>query len=117
VDDFGTGFSSLQYLTRLPVDILKIDRRFVSGLGVATEDEVLVRSMIGLAEDLGLDVIAEGVENRRQADLLRAFGCRLAQGFLFSPPRPMAQLIRLRAEDETVTAAAPRVAGGRRVVG
>jgi diguanylate cyclase (GGDEF)-like protein/PAS domain S-box-containing protein len=117
VDDFGTGFSSLQYLTRLPVDILKIDRRFVSGLGVASEDEVLVRSMIGLAEDLGLGVVAEGVETQRQADLLRAFGCRLAQGFLFSPPRPMAQLIRLRAEDETVTAAAPRVAGGRRVVG
>jgi diguanylate cyclase (GGDEF)-like protein/PAS domain S-box-containing protein len=102
VDDFGTGFSSMQYLTRLPVDILKIDRRFVSGLGVAPEDEVLVRSMIGLAEDLGLGVIAEGVETQRQADQLRAFGCRLAQGFLFSQPRPLAELLRVRAEQEAV---------------
>jgi diguanylate cyclase (GGDEF)-like protein/PAS domain S-box-containing protein len=111
VDDFGTGFSSMQYLTRLPVDILKIDRRFVSGLGVAAEDEVLVRSMIGLAEDLGLDVIAEGVETQRQADQLRAFGCRLAQGFLFSPPRPLAELMRLRAEQDAVRG--PAVPGSR----
>jgi EAL domain-containing protein (putative c-di-GMP-specific phosphodiesterase class I) len=105
VDDFGTGFSSMQYLTRLPVDILKIDRRFVSGLGVTPEDEVLVRSMIGLAEDLGLDVIAEGVETERQAELLRAFGCRLAQGFLFSPPRPFDELVRLWVEQEAVRSA------------
>jgi diguanylate cyclase (GGDEF)-like protein/PAS domain S-box-containing protein len=107
VDDFGTGFSSMQYLTRLPVDILKIDRRFVSGLGVTPEDEVLVRSMIGLAEDLGLGIIAEGVETERQAEQLRAFGCRLAQGYLFSPPRPFDELARLRMEQEAVRAARP----------
>jgi len=67
--------------------------------------------MIGLAEDLGLDVIAEGVETQRQADQLRAFGCRLAQGFLFSPPRPLAELMRLRAEQETVRG--PAVPGSR----
>jgi EAL domain-containing protein (putative c-di-GMP-specific phosphodiesterase class I) len=92
IDDFGTGFSSLQYLSRLPVDILKIDRKFVWGLGQHAEDDVLVRSMLGLAAELGLEVIAEGVETRRQADLLLEYGCRLAQGFLFSPPRPIEEL-------------------------
>ena len=92
IDDFGTGFSSLQYLSRLPVDILKIDRKFVWGLGQQAEDDVLVRSMLGLAAELGLQVIAEGVETRRQADLLLEYGCRLAQGFLFSPPRPIEEL-------------------------
>jgi diguanylate cyclase (GGDEF)-like protein len=92
IDDFGTGFSSLQYLSRLPVDILKIDRKFVWGLGQHAEDDVLVRSMIGLAAELGLEVIAEGVETRRQAELLLEYGCRLAQGFLFSPPRPIEEL-------------------------
>jgi EAL domain-containing protein (putative c-di-GMP-specific phosphodiesterase class I) len=92
IDDFGTGFSSLQYLSRLPVDILKIDRKFVWGLGQHAEDDVLVRSMLGLAAELGLEVIAEGVETRRQAELLLEYGCRLAQGFLFSPPRPIEEL-------------------------
>jgi diguanylate cyclase (GGDEF)-like protein/PAS domain S-box-containing protein len=92
IDDFGTGFSSLQYLSRLPVDILKIDRKFVWGLGQHAEDDVLVRSMLGLAAELGLEVIAEGVETIRQAELLREYGCRLAQGFLFSLPRPIEEL-------------------------
>jgi diguanylate cyclase (GGDEF)-like protein/PAS domain S-box-containing protein len=102
IDDFGTGFSSLQYLSRLPVDILKIDRKFVWGLGQQAEDDVLVRSMLGLAAELGLQVIAEGVETRRQADLLLEYGCRLAQGFLFSPPRPIEEL---RSSDPFVSLA------------
>ncbi len=102
IDDFGTGFSSLQYLSRLPVDILKIDRKFVWGLGQQAEDDVLVRSMLGLAAELGLQVIAEGVETRRQADLLLEYGCRLAQGFLFSPPRPIEEL---RSSDPFVSPA------------
>ncbi|GLY16116.1 EAL domain-containing protein [Kineosporia rhizophila] len=102
IDDFGTGFSSLQYLSRLPVDILKIDRKFVWGLGQQAEDDVLVRSMLGLAAELGLEVIAEGVETRRQAELLLEYGCRLAQGFLFSPPRPIEEL---RASDPFVSPA------------
>ena len=93
VDDFGTGFSSMQYLARLPVDILKIDRKFVAGLGASTEDTVLVRSMIRLADELGLGVIAEGVETQEQADLLRDHGCHLAQGYLFSPPRCLSELV------------------------
>ena len=102
IDDFGTGFSSLQYLSRLPVDILKIDRKFVWGLGQQAEDDVLVRSMLGLAAELGLEVIAEGVETRRQAELLLEYGCRLAQGFLFSPPRPIEEL---RSSDPFVSPA------------
>jgi diguanylate cyclase (GGDEF)-like protein len=118
IDDFGTGFSSLQYLSRLPVDILKIDRKFVWGLGQQAEDDVLVRSMLGLAAELGLEVIAEGVETRRQAELLLEYGCRLAQGFLFSPPRPIEEL---RASDPFVSPAprtnipAPRRAADDRV--
>jgi diguanylate cyclase (GGDEF)-like protein/PAS domain S-box-containing protein len=114
IDDFGTGFSSLQYLSRLPVDILKIDRKFVWGLGQHAEDDVLVRSMLGLAAELGLEVIAEGVETRRQADLLLEYGCRLAQGFLFSPPRPIEEL---RASDPFVSPAliVPRPRTGERM--
>ena len=108
IDDFGTGFSSLQYLSRLPVDILKIDRKFVWGLGQHAEDDVLVRSMLGLAAELGLEVIAEGVETRRQAELLLEYGCRLAQGFLFSPPRPIEEL---RSSDPFVSPA-PGVLSG-----
>jgi diguanylate cyclase (GGDEF)-like protein/PAS domain S-box-containing protein len=108
IDDFGTGFSSLQYLSRLPVDILKIDRKFVWGLGQHAEDDVLVRSMLGLAAELGLEVIAEGVETRRQAELLLEYGCRLAQGFLFSPPRPIEEL---RSSDPFVSPAPGVVPG------
>jgi diguanylate cyclase (GGDEF)-like protein/PAS domain S-box-containing protein len=97
VDDFGTGFSSMRYLTRLPVDALKIDRQFVDGLGVRDRDEVLVVSMLRLAADLDLDVVAEGVESPQQAEILLGHGCRLAQGYLFSPPRELAELRRLRA--------------------
>jgi diguanylate cyclase (GGDEF)-like protein len=97
VDDFGTGFSSMRYLTRLPVDSLKIDRQFVDGLGVRPRDEVLVVSMLRLGADLDLAVVAEGVETTRQAEILQGHGCRLAQGYLFSPPRELSELRRLRA--------------------
>jgi diguanylate cyclase (GGDEF)-like protein/PAS domain S-box-containing protein len=96
IDDFGTGFSSMRYLTRLPVDQLKIDRQFVDGLGQRREDEVLVTSMLRLAHDLGLSVVAEGVETELQAEVLRSHGCRLAQGYLYSRPEPAATL-RARA--------------------
>ena len=85
----------MRYLTRLPVDALKIDRQFVDGLGVRARDEVLVVSMLRLAADLDLDVIAEGVETAQQAEILLGHGCTLAQGYLFSPPRELAELRRL----------------------
>ena len=92
LDDFGTGFSSLGYLARLPVDELKIDRRFVAGLGVRTEDDVLVRAVLRLAGDLGLGVVAEGVETAEQAALLTALGCPRAQGWWFCRPAPASAL-------------------------
>ena len=93
VDDFGTGYSSLAYLRSLAVDTLKIDRSFVNelddGQGIA-----IVEAVIGLAQSLGLDVVAEGVETAGQLDALRRRGCHLIQGFLFARPQPFAELTR-----------------------
>jgi diguanylate cyclase (GGDEF)-like protein/PAS domain S-box-containing protein len=88
VDDFGTGFSSLSYLKHFPVDVLKIDRVFVSGLRHDDGDSAIVAAVISLGEALGLTVVAEGVETAEQADELYAMGCDHAQGFHFA--RPMA---------------------------
>jgi diguanylate cyclase (GGDEF)-like protein len=85
IDDFGTGYSSLSHLRRLPVDELKIDRSFVVGLGVGN-DEVVVRSTIGLAHNLGLSVVAEGVESLAAQGQLLAYGCDAAQGVFISEP-------------------------------
>ncbi len=88
IDDFGTGYSSLSYLKRFPVDILKIDRSFVGRLELDSDSAVLVETMIALSHTLGLEVVAEGVENTKQLELLRGLGCELAQGFHFSRPLP-----------------------------
>jgi len=87
VDDFGTGYSSLAYLCRLPIHGLKIDRSFVSHMTDSTENLEVVRAIAGLAETLGLSVIAEGVETERQLAALRALPCEFAQGFLFGRPK------------------------------
>jgi len=92
LDDFGTGFSSLSYLKRLPVQELKIDRSFVSNMDTSHDDAVIVRSTIDLARNLGLRVVAEGVENQRTQDDLADARCHLVQGFHLSPPRDAAQL-------------------------
>ncbi len=86
VDDFGTGYSSLAYLRRFSMDALKIDRSFVAGLGQDTPDQALVRAVIEMANALDLLVVAEGVETRAQRDCLRALGCDMVQGYLFSRP-------------------------------
>jgi len=85
IDDFGVGYSSLSYLTQLPLDVLKIDRTFIQAL---PEDAALASAIVQLADALGLDSIGEGVEDMGQARALRRTGCRYAQGFLYSPPVP-----------------------------
>jgi EAL domain-containing protein (putative c-di-GMP-specific phosphodiesterase class I) len=86
IDDFGTGYSSLSYLHRLPIDTLKIDRSFVSQMGENSENIEIVRTIIMLARNLGMGVVAEGVETKGQLDLLRELGCESVQGFLVSRP-------------------------------
>jgi diguanylate cyclase (GGDEF)-like protein/PAS domain S-box-containing protein len=86
VDDFGTGYSSLAYLSRFPVDILKIDRSFVKGLANGGESRPIVESVVSLAAALRMITVAEGVEDEDQAAILRHMGCTLAQGFLFARP-------------------------------
>ena len=93
VDDFGTGFSSLSYLKRFPVDVVKIDRSFVSGLAHDESDASLVAAIVKMATALGLTTIAEGVETHEQARRLIEFGCTRMQGYLFSAPVPMDELV------------------------
>jgi EAL domain-containing protein (putative c-di-GMP-specific phosphodiesterase class I) len=88
IDDFGTGFSSLSYLHRLPVDSVKLDKSFVQSIETDPLANRLVRAMIGVAQELGLNVVAEGVETEGQRDVLLAAGCSLMQGFLFARPQP-----------------------------
>jgi diguanylate cyclase (GGDEF)-like protein len=86
LDDFGTGYSSLAYLQRLPLDGLKIDKSFVDGLDTSARRRTLVAAIVAMADGLGLDVVAEGVETEQVAAALRALGCRHAQGYLWGRP-------------------------------
>ncbi len=95
LDDFGTGYSSLGYLNRFPLHILKVDKSFISGTSTDGDSRLISRAIIGLGLSLGLEVVAEGVERSEHLDFLRSEGCRLAQGYWFSRPRPPAELERL----------------------
>lgn len=94
LDDFGTGFSSFVHLNSLPIALLKIDKSFVAGMGERAENRQLVKAMINLAHNLNLEVVAEGVENIEQLNMLRQYGCNQVQGYLISKPVPLAELAR-----------------------
>ena len=88
LDDFGTGYASLAHLKKFRVDVLKIDRSFISGIGTNFDDTAIVRAVIGLGESLGIATVAEGIETEAQADFVRTQGCDIGQGFLFGQARP-----------------------------
>ena len=98
VDDFGTGHASLRYLQRLPLDEAKIDRSFVEQLASNASDEAIVRSMTVLFHELGLEVVAEGVEDELTMGLLASFGCDVLQGFFISPARPLHEFIEFSTQ-------------------
>ncbi len=92
LDDFGTGYSSLSYLRRFPIDMLKIDRSFVSGLRAGSEPLRLVEGIMALGNTLGLETVAEGVEELEELAALRSVGCEVGQGFYFARPMGVADL-------------------------
>jgi EAL domain-containing protein (putative c-di-GMP-specific phosphodiesterase class I) len=92
LDDFGSGYSSLDYLQRFPFDTIKIDRSFVARLTSSHESAAIVRAIAGLSRSLNMSVVAEGIENREQLEKLKEMGCQLGQGYLFSKPLDLARL-------------------------
>jgi predicted signal transduction protein with EAL and GGDEF domain len=98
MDDFGTGYSSLSYLRSFPFDKIKIDRSFVNELATRDDSMAIVRAVTGLGKSLGISTTAEGVETSEQLALLRLEGCTEVQGYLFSPPRPAAEVERLLSQ-------------------
>jgi len=98
IDDFGTGFSSLSYLKNLPIDRIKIDRSFVSGVANSAEDAAIIQGIISMAHHLGLKVVAEGIEQEQQHRLLSAHGCDLFQGYHFARPMPLESLLDFLVE-------------------
>lgn len=93
IDDFGTGYSSLNYLKRFPVDALKVDRSFVSDITTSEDDAMIVRAIVTLAQNLNLEVIAEGIEIKEHLSFLNELGCDLAQGYLISRPIPEEEVL------------------------
>jgi diguanylate cyclase (GGDEF)-like protein len=108
VDDFGTGYSSLAYLRQFPVDSLKIDRTFITGLGLSSEAHALTHTLIQLGKALGLQTLAEGVEQHNQVRELQREGCNLAQGFLFARPLAPAALERYLERNAVVAGPSDR---------
>jgi diguanylate cyclase (GGDEF)-like protein len=105
LDDFGTGYASLTHLRRFPVDVVKIDRSFVARIGEQGEDAAIVRAVVALTTELGLDVVAEGIETLPQQEFLRSHGCRFGQGYLYAPAVAARELPRLIATPDLRPAA------------
>jgi EAL domain-containing protein (putative c-di-GMP-specific phosphodiesterase class I) len=103
IDDFGTGYSSLSSLRDMPIDTLKIDKSFIDGIALSRDSARLTQTVIHLAVDLGLGIVAEGAEKLEQVEVLRSLGCDLVQGYFFSRPVPVAELERLLREGIGVT--------------
>jgi predicted signal transduction protein with EAL and GGDEF domain len=99
MDDFGTGYASLTYLKRFPIDVLKIDRSFVQDIGIDSDDEAIIESTLTLAHSLGKECVAEGVESKQQLTFLSALGCKHFQGYLFSKPVPSLDVPALITRD------------------
>jgi EAL domain-containing protein (putative c-di-GMP-specific phosphodiesterase class I) len=95
LDDFGTGYASLTHLKQFPVDVIKIDRSFISDIETDAGDAAIVRAVLGLSQSLGIQVVAEGVETAAQASLLREHGCDLGQGYYFGHPIPAGKVAQL----------------------
>jgi diguanylate cyclase (GGDEF)-like protein/PAS domain S-box-containing protein len=93
IDDFGTGYSSLSYLQHLPINVVKIDRSFVAGMMDQKANRAVIRAIMGIGRDLGIRVVAEGVETEAQAQALRNEGCQYIQGFLYSTPKPLSAIV------------------------
>jgi EAL domain-containing protein (putative c-di-GMP-specific phosphodiesterase class I) len=107
IDDFGTGYSSIAYLRQMPLDCLKIDRSYIKDiLGedlVARRNQTLVKAFISLAQNLGLNLVAEGIENSLQRQLLSELGCEWGQGFLFSAPLPAGKVTGIFEKEMNLT--------------
>ena len=99
LDDFGTGYSSLAYLKRFPINTLKIDKAFIDDIAKASEDRYMTQSIITIAHNLGLKVVAEGVEEEEQLSILRQFNCEMLQGYLYSKPLNSARFEALLTEN------------------
>ena len=96
LDDFGSGFSSLSILRTLPIDILKLDNALLSGLAESPQARAVVQAVTGVADALGLDVVAEGIETDDQLEICRSLGCRYGQGYLLGVPAPAAEMVAHR---------------------
>jgi len=97
LDDFGTGYSALGYLTRVPLDVLKVDRIFIARVTEEPRGDALLAGILAMARGLGLRTVAEGIEHGGQLDALRALGCDLGQGYLLARPAPAADVAALLA--------------------
>jgi diguanylate cyclase (GGDEF)-like protein len=101
IDDFGTGYSSLTYLKKLPVNEIKIDKSFVMNMSNSENDASIIRATVSLAHDLGLTVVAEGVENQASQDALKQMGCEIAQGYHICKPAPAEEITKLLSQPAT----------------